>query len=106
MRFYKHKQAEMLNMASYFLKENEAKLASKVPALKEFIREFLEMEKIVLSIRIGNPGLIQIKTGEKQIIRREFVKQVRKLIAVLRASGYKYKDKPLKEMQYSLSELN
>src|SRR4051812_35276177 len=106
MRFYKNKQTEMLFMVRFFLTENKEKLSARVPAMKEMIEQFLEMEKAVVKFKAGNPNAVKAKTGEKDLVKQAFVKQVRKLIAMLRASGYKYKNKPLQELQYSFTALN
>jgi len=106
MRFYKNRQAEMLHWVSNFLNEKREKLSSKVPAMKDFIDEFLKQEAALYAISIGNPNVVKKNTLEKQSTRKAFVTCVAKLIAVLDASGFKLKNKPLPEMEYSVYELS
>src|SRR5437867_3610021 len=58
MRFYKNRQAEMLHGVSRFLHKNNEKLSSKVPAMKDFIDEFLKKEHAVYAVKTGNPNLV------------------------------------------------
>ncbi len=97
----------MLSVVSRFLKDNKEKLAQKAPAMKVFINQFMEMEgKVQQVIITGNRYQVRTSTLEKQIIKKEFVRMVAKLIAVLNASGYSVKGKSLPEMDFSVYVLN
>src|SRR5690348_8848753 len=100
MRFYKNKQALMLDNVARFLDEKRDILSSAVPAMKDFIDEFIKMEKAVHKVRTGNPHKVTQSALEKQSIKKEFIKAVSNLIAVLNAAGFKVKGKPLTEMHY------
>ena len=106
MRFYKNRQAEMLHSVSYFLNQNRVKLSSKVPAMKDFIDEFIKRESEVYALISSNQYVVKKNTLEKQSTRNAFVTCVAKLIAVLNAAGFKVQSKALPEMEYSFYELN
>jgi hypothetical protein len=61
MRFYKEEQAEMLNRVSFMLNKEQDKLTKRVPALKQFITEFVDKEKELYAILNGNPNLVKKK---------------------------------------------
>jgi hypothetical protein len=98
MRYYKNKQAEMLNRVSLFLQQELAKIIKKVPALRDFISKFEEMEKIIYDFLIRNPSQLMGTTINKQIARDACIKILIKMIAVLKASGYANKGKALNEI--------
>src|SRR3974377_540157 len=98
MRFYKNKQAEILNRVSFFLQTKREKLVKNVPAFRKAIDEFTVMEKNLNTIQHGNKNVVKVNTLNKGIAKREFVKVTAKLIAVLNAADYKAKGKPLAEM--------
>ncbi len=106
MRFYDKKKVAMLDGVSYFLGKNKDKLAEKAPAFKDLIDEFIKKHKALKELDSAtSQQKVKAETGGKSIAKREFVREMAKLIALLTTVKYKVNKKPLPEMGYSKNKL-
>ncbi len=102
MRFYKNKQSEMLNMVAMLLKNEKEAVSAKVPALKDFISEFIEKHDKVQALKHWNPNAILHETLQKKSAKEAFAEVILKLLSVVRAANYRNKNKPAAEIHYTL----
>jgi hypothetical protein len=105
MRFYKNKQSEMLHTVAAFLKSEQNDVSAKVPALKEFIADFLEKEKQLEALKSWNPNAILTETLGKKVIRQPFTEVTMKLLSVAKAANYRSKSKQNEQKHYTLWDL-
>src|SRR4051812_2401298 len=89
MRFYEEQQFNMLTNVSGFLKEQKSKFAEKVPALGDFIDEFVAKYDALVHLIAGKKNIVRVRTSQKKTIREGLVDAVMILSGMLYAHHYK-----------------
>lgn len=92
MRYYLSRQYDMLKNVEGFLKSKQKTLISKVPALRDYVEDFMQRQEQLLNLYIGKKHVVAINTAQKKSARVEFVRQLMKLTAVLRAHRFQNND--------------
>src|SRR5436305_1935181 len=92
----------MLNRVAMLLKMEEKNTPQAVPALKDFIKEFISREDELYKLILGKAGGVTLQTLEKTIAKEAFAKTTLKLLRVRWAADYKNKKKKSDEKKYTL----